>query len=269
MAVVTYDNRGNENNGFPCEKTTMDLRSADLVKITRQVLAMSETGKVGYITNSAGGWVGPKAAAEGTNEVAFIVSCVGPATSVKQQQIDCSIYTLREEFGLGPREIDEAVRFVELSFSRDKPKRVYREMVALLDSADAHGWADVLDDDDMPASGEELDAIWVRRNEYDPSQDLKAFPGPFLSVLGGNDYIVPYRENQARFQELFGEVGKKNYRIVVVAGAGHGLEHPHELRDLGYESELGKWYSYWKFDRVAPGTFDEIILFLQDYGIIE
>jgi pimeloyl-ACP methyl ester carboxylesterase len=269
LAVITYDNRGYEATGFPCEKTTMNLRSADLVKIVRQASDRDEVGPVGLITNSAGGWVAPKAAAEGKLDLAFMVTVVGPSTSVQDQQLDCCKYYIRNKLGLGQKEIDEAVQYMELSFSDRPDKKVFPEMMALLDSADAHGWRDVLDDDDVPPSLERMNELWVRRNKYDPAKDLQAFRGPFLSMLGGDDNIAPYRESLARFQELFDAVGKKNYRIVVMAGAGHGLEHRHLLRDLGYESELGKWYTYWKFDRVAPGAADEIIQFLRDYGIID
>ena len=51
------------------------------------------------------------------------------------------------------------------------------------------------------------------------------------------------------------------------------MEQGHTLRDLGYEESIGKWHTYFKFDRVArgvaPGALDEIIAFLREYGFIE
>jgi fermentation-respiration switch protein FrsA (DUF1100 family) len=66
----------------------------------------------------------------------------------------------------------------------------------VLNSARVHNWIDVLEEDDMPSSPAKLDELWVRRNDYDPAEDIKAFKGPFLSILGGDDYVVPYRENR-------------------------------------------------------------------------
>ena len=127
----------------------------------------------------------------------------------------------------------------------------------------------VFDFGDIQSSPEALDALWVRRNRYDPPESLKAFKGPFLSILGGSDFVVPYRENSARFQRLFNEVGKTNYRISILPSASHGMEHGHAARDLGFEENIGRWNTYFKFDRVAPGALDEIVAFLSDYGVIE
>jgi pimeloyl-ACP methyl ester carboxylesterase len=247
----------------------MDMHSADLARVTEQVDKMTFSGKIGYVSGSAGGWVAPKAAAETKASVDFMVTVAGPSTSVKQQQIDCSIYFVRDELGLGQNAVEEAVAYCEWEFSDEKPKKIHARLMSLLDSADAHGWREVLEDSDIPSSADELDKLWVRRNRYDPAEDLKAFRGPFLSILGGNDYVVPYKENMARFQEVFTEAGKTNYRIVVLPSAGHSMEHWHTNRDLGFESSIRQWYTYWKFDRVAPGAFDEIIAFLRDYEFID
>ncbi|MEM6269439.1 MAG: alpha/beta hydrolase [Bacteroidota bacterium] len=269
VAVVTYEKRGTPRTGFPCEKTTMDQHSADLARVTEQVAKNRFVGKLGYMSGSAGGWIAPKAAAETRAGVDFMITVAGPSTSVKQQQIDCSIYYVRDELGLDQNAIDEAVQFCELEYSDEAPEVIYRKLMILLDSADVNGWRDVLEDSDIPASAEAIDQLWVRRNRYDPAADFKAFRGPFLSILGGDDFVVPYRENIARFKEIFTAAGKTNYRIVVLPSAGHGMEHWHTNRDLGFERSIRQWYTYWKFDRVAPGAMDEVIAFLRDYGFIE
>ncbi|MCO6480723.1 MAG: alpha/beta hydrolase [Phaeodactylibacter sp.] len=269
MAVATFDKRGYERTGFPCEETTMDMHSADLARLTEQVAKLPYVSSVGYISYSAGGWVAPKAAAETQAEVAFIASVVGPSTSVKQQQLDCCVYYVRDQLGLGETAIKEALAYTELEYEEGNPEETYGKLMALLDSAEVNGWKDVLAEDDIPSSPEALDDLWVRRNRYDPAEDLQAFKGPFLSILGGDDYVVPYRENSARFQELFDAVGKTNYRISIIPGAGHGMEHGHQVRDLGYEKSIRKWPTYFKFDRVAPGAVDEIVAFLREYGFID
>lgn len=268
LAVVVYDKRGSEPTGFPCEEVSMELLTTDLVKITEKVSAQRFSDEVGYLSYSAGGWLAPRAAAQSSVEVAFIATIAGPSTSVKQQQIDCGNYYCREILGLSEPVIDDVIEYTELMFSDDSPKAVYKRMDALLEQGEKDGWLDVLEDDDIPSSAANLDAIWVRRNRYEPAEDLKAFKGPFLSVLGGSDFVVPWKENSQRFHQLFAEAGKTNYRVSVLPSAGHGMEHGNKVRDMGYYPELGKWYTYFKFDRVAPGAVDEFIAFLREYKFI-
>jgi len=269
LAVVTFDKRGYSRTGFPCEETTMDMHAADLARLTEQVKALPFIGKLGYMSYSAGGWVAPKAAAETEAAVDFMITVVGPSTSVKQQQLDCCAYYVRELLGLGEKSVEESQAYTELMFVTEEPKATYAEMMRLLDSAEVRGWKEVLVEDDIPASPEALEDLWVRRHTYDPAEDLQAFEGPFLSVLGGDDFVVPYKENRDRFVELFEEAGKENYRVSIIPSAGHGMEHGHRVRDLGYQRELSKWPTYFKFDRVAPGAMDEVIAFLREHGIIE
>lgn len=267
MAVVVFDKRG--RGDFPCEETTMELHAADLARVTEQVAALPFTGAVGHVTSSAGGWVSPKAARMCQAEVAFIVSIVGPSTSVLQQQLDCARYYVREELELDEVCVDEALAYTRLMFETKDKEGAFRKMQALLASGEEKGWIDVLEESDIPATAADLPKLWVQRNNYDPSEDLKAFKGPFLSVLGGDDFVVPFRENAARFEELFEAAGKTNYRIVVAPSAGHGMEHWHELRDLGYEPEVRRWHTYFKFDRVAAESVDELVGFLREYGFID
>ncbi|NND94382.1 MAG: alpha/beta fold hydrolase [Flavobacteriales bacterium] len=267
LAVITYDKRGNESTGYPCEMTNMRMHAKDLVKVTQKVKSMKFTEDVGYLAYSAGGWVAPMAAAQ--IDIDFMATIVGPSTSVKQQQLDCSVYYVRDQLKLDDDAVNEALEYCELEFSDDSPEIVFKQMKALLDSARVNGWIDVLEDSDIIGTPEGLDSLWVRRNRYDPAEDLQAFEGPFLSVIGGSDFVVPYKENIARFKELFDNVSKTNYRITMIPSANHGMEHWHKSRDLGYESSIRKWHTYFKFDRVAPGAMDEFISFMREYGFID
>jgi hypothetical protein len=269
IAVVAFDKRGSKNTDFPCGETTMDMHSTDLARIIEQVDNLPYVGQLGLMGYSAGGWVAPKAAAETDAQVDFMVTVVGPSNSVKQQQLDCCRYYVRGQLGKSDLAVREAMEYTETEFETGNPTRTYNKLMTLLDSAEVHGWKDVLVEDDIPSSPEALDDLWVRRNNYDPAEDLKSFKGPFLSILGGDDYVVPYRENRDKFVELFNEAGKTNYRIIIIPGAGHGMEHGHKMRDLGRQRSINKWPTYFKFDRVAPGAMDEMIAFLREYGIIE
>ena len=121
LAVVTFNKRGQANTDFPCGETTMDLHAQDLAMLTDQIGKLNYTESIGYLAYSAGGWVAPKAASQTETAVDFIVSVVGPSTSVRQQQIDCSVYYLRDQLGLKDQAIEEALLFPRATQMRYTP----------------------------------------------------------------------------------------------------------------------------------------------------
>jgi len=98
---------------------------------------------------------------------------------------------------------------------------------------------------------------------------LKNYEGSFLSILGEDDYVVPCQIQIERLEALFRESGKENYRIRVLPGAGHGLEHGPRVRDLGYNRTLRTRPYYFKYDRVAYGAIEEVVDFLARYSIVD
>ena len=260
-AVITYDKRGGRGEPRDCDRTTLDEHAADLVRVVAHVKRMPSTGTLGLIAESAGCWIAYKVAALRPKDISFMVSVVGPGTSVRDQQLDCATYYVRNELGLEARSVEEARQYTAMQYGTD-PDSVYACLVSLLDSARAHGWADVLDPSDIPESASSIKDLWARRNDYDPTNDLRRFKGPFLAVLGRQDNIVPWRENSERFRVLFGPNVRMDQQVVVVPGLGHGLEHGHCMRDLGYSSEMNAWNTYFKFEKVDARVLDIIITFL-------
>lgn len=268
LAVVTYDKRGGVGEARDCDRVTIAEHAADLMRVVDQVKAMPGTGPVGLIAASAGGWAAYQAAATRPGRVAFLITLAAPSTSVREQQSDCATYFVRDELGLDDRCVQEAQRYTETQFGADRAQ-VYAELSTLLDSAAAHGWIDVLDASDIPTSEAGVDDLWVRRNMYDPTDDLRAFSGPFLAILGEQDNIVPWRENSERFNALFAANGTGDQEVVVLSAMGHGMEHGHRARDLGYSAELNGWSTYFKFDRVDPRPLERIFDFLKRNDLLD
>lgn len=268
LAVVTYDKRGGVGDARDCDRVTIATHAADLARVVDQVAAMPGTGKVGLIAESAGGWAAYQAAAMRPKRVGFLVTIAAPATSVREQQLDCATYFVRDELGLDERSVQEAQRYTELQYGADR-STVYSGLRALLDSARTHGWIDVLDASDIPKDEASVDDLWARRNVYDPTADLRAFRGPFLALLGEADNIVPWRENGARFEELFAANGTTHQEVMVFSAMGHGKEHGHRLRDLGYSPEMNAWNTYFKFDRVDPRPLERTMDFLARHGFLD
>gem|GEM_PF-2643102 len=270
MATMIYDKRGANGTGYDYDITTIKQHTNDLLyalDLASQVPEI-DPAKIGFIATSYGGWIAPKAAAQSPREVAFIISMVGPSTSVQQQQLDASATYVRDILKANEEMILEVQEYTDLMYDESDTDNNFYRMKVLLQSAERNGWLPVLDDDDLIDNKEDMKALWVRRNRYDPGQDLQSFKGPFLSILGEKDWVVPYRENSLRFEALFSEIGKKNYHIVVLPSAPHWLEHGNVLRDLGWVSSLSSTHYYYKFDRVVPGVMDEMVLFLKKYDFL-
>ena len=268
LVVITFDKRGHRETGISCTETNLQQHAMDVATLSQIISTLPFVSSVGYLGYSAGGWVAPLAAKLSDIPIQFMATVVGPATSIRQQQLDCCTYYVGDRLGLDERCVLQARDYVNLSYADLPAQEHFSQMQILLDSAKKLGWVDVLEESDIPNTPEEIDKLWVRRNQYDPAEDLMQFEGPFLSILGTNDFVVPYRENRDRFVEIFAQANKTNYTVAIIPNAHHGMEHGHQLRDLGYQKETTSWPTYWKYDRVAPGAFDEIIRFLRHYQII-
>lgn len=270
IATLIYDKRGAEGTGYDYGITTIGQHTDDLLYALDLAARVPEINpeKIGFIGSSFGGWLAPKAAAQSPREVAFIISLVGSSTSVQQQQLDASASYVRDILKAKEELILEVQEYTDLMYDESDTDQNFYRMKVLLQSAERTGWLPVLDDDDLIDNKEDMKALWVRRNRYDPAQDLQSFQGPFLSILGEKDWVVPYRENSLRFEALFSEAGKKNYRIAVIPSAPHWLEHGNVLRDLGWISSLSSTHYYYKFDRVVPGVMDEMVVFLREYDFL-
>jgi pimeloyl-ACP methyl ester carboxylesterase len=267
IATFVYDKRGSTPSGFPCEESTHDLNVSDVKKIASFLSKQSgiDGGNIGLISYSAGGWVAPEVAVD--EELAFLITVVGPTTSVKEQQIDGLEAFLKAE-GYDNEDIKDAVRYTELMFSESNYEEAWREMQKLIDAGDNSGWTDWLVEDDYAATPEDLKKMWVQRFGYDPADDLKRFQGPYLAIFGEKDNVVPYEKQLERLVSLMSSAGKTNYHTRVVAEGFHNLEHGPKVRELGNLPETRSPVYYFKYDRVGYGAFQYIVDFLTDYEFL-
>ncbi|MFZ6052592.1 alpha/beta hydrolase family protein [Halocola ammonii] len=264
MAAFVYDKRGSDPSGFPCGESTHDLNVSDVSTIVKKLSKDKriDDSKIGLISYSAGGWIIPDVASTSTVPIAFMVTIVGPPTSVKEQQMDgMEAFMVKE--GMDESAIRDAQRYIELLFVEENLDETYNELQSLLEKGDDSGWSQWLVEDDYVESPDDFDKLWVQRFAYDPAEDLKNYEGPYLAVFGENDDIVPYKKQLDRLYQIMDEADKTNYEVKVIAAAGHGMEHGSDLKIIGSDSY------YYKFDRVAFGAIQYIIDFLSENEIIE
>ncbi|MBX2815977.1 MAG: alpha/beta hydrolase, partial [Saprospiraceae bacterium] len=244
IAVLSYHKRGTGTSTGDCENANLDELVSDLRSIHSYLrnhpLSFEHIGVIG---SSAGAWVAARAAEQ--TDFDFMISMVGPSTSVYEQQMQSLEYGL-EEFGLTAQDEADLIEFTELSFNAPVAQSTFDTMQQLLTKAKSNGWIGLLEGSDIPNSPGGIDSLWVRRHRYDPRASLSDFKGPMLAIFGGNDWIVPYKENIARLSECFSQSRAGLLTTVVAPNAGHGLY------ELPSRVELGDMQSYWYFGGVPP-----------------
>jgi pimeloyl-ACP methyl ester carboxylesterase len=264
VAGLAFDKRGVGASKGRCESATIDDETNDVLAALDFLAGRPEIDRaqIGAIGSSAGGWVVPRAAARSKVALAFIVTTVGPATSVREQQLDNARYISRD-LKLSAEDQKPLMRYIELMFAKGDAEAQFAEMRRLIAEGERTGWAqEFLDETDVAPSAAEIKNLWVRRFNYDPRADLKRIRVPFLAFYGGGDRVVPPDENVPELRRLLTEAGNRNFRIVVIPEAGHGLDHGPRLQKLpGGKGNLEIYY--WKFGRSAPTYLQELVNFLQ------
>lgn len=264
VAGLAFDKRGVGASKGSCESATIEDETNDVLAALDFLAGRPEIDRaqIGAIGTSAGGWVVLRAAARSKVALAFVVTTVGPATSVREQQEDNARYISRD-LKLSAEDQKPLMRYIELMFAEGDAEAQFAEMRRLIAQGEKTGWAqEFLDTTDVAPSAAEIKNLWVRRFNYDPRADLKRIKAPFLALYGGNDRVVPPDENVPELRRLLTEAGNRNFRIVVIPEAGHGLDQGARLQKLpGGKGNMEIYY--WKFGRVAPTYLQELVDFLQ------
>lgn len=266
MAVLTYDKRGSGDSEGDCATFTLDDLAEDALAAFDFLAAHPriDSGRVGFFGESAGAWTVQAATERRMTDTeaalpAFIVTWIGPATSILQQQIG-SATTYGESVGLSRAQQDvlvDATRIIADGTLSDDA--AYARLARIRESARADGWLDKgFGPDDLPRSREGMDGLWLRRFRYDPSRFLgKMGDLPYLSVLGAKDPIVPVEENADALR-----MAAPHARVVVLPESGHGYDHVAQSRPRLDGEPL------WIFEGPDVGFTAETVRFLREQGIM-
>jgi pimeloyl-ACP methyl ester carboxylesterase len=261
ISVLVYNKRGTGKSSGDCSKATISDLAADVVACKNYLEAHPNNYEhIGVLGSSAGGWVMAKA--EESTDFDFMISIVGPSTSVKEQQLQSMNYGF-DFYKLSQAAKDALVEYTEMMFTAKPTQASFKRFEELLASSKQNGWDELLDDTDIPKSATEISNLWVRRHAYDPKQVLSSFNKPFLAIYGEIDWIVPYKENVARLKEVFSDTRTDLLNITIAYDAEHGTETKEKYRTLTNDK------SYWRFFRIAPSVQISIIDFLMKYDFID
>ena len=258
VSTLSYHKRGTGNSTGDCNLATIDDFVNDLISIKEFLGAVPyQYENIGVIGSSAGGWVMMKAS-ERTN-FDFLISIVGPSTSVREQQLQSLEKGIRH-FKLSETAKKEITAYTNLVFDAEPSEKSFDKFQQLLKGAQKNGWNSLLDGTDIPGSAGDISNLWVRRHNYDPTEAFRNCEVPLLAIYGEKDWIVPHQENIERLQQLFDGSRSKYLTTVLLPEAEHGTEVSE-----GYQ-ELPNEHSYWRFFRISPKVQIEIIRFLKQHN---
>ena len=271
MAVLTYDKRGTGESGGDCDSFTLDDLVGDVLSALEFARSDSRIApqRIGLWGGSAGAWT-IQAATEHTlsdpetRPPAFLVTWIGPATSIAQQQAD-SGRAIGADLGLSETELASVQEALALSLDDTlDPDRVHARLNAIADAADAAGWrSSMFDTSDIPASPADVERLWIRRFRYDPTELLRNLSDiPYLAVLGEDDPIVPFEINRDALLSAASISGNPNMEVVGIPAMGHGFEHGDR------EAALPSGEVYFKMDTVEPLYFTATVEFLREMGFL-
>lgn len=260
IAVLAFHKRGTGKSTGDCSVATIGDLASD-VKAWKEYLAThpDQYENIGVLGSSAGGWVMLRTEEE--TDFDFMISVVGPSTSVRDQQFQSMAYGV-DFYKLSPEAKKNVEEYTTLMFDAPATSESFERFQSLLKTAESQKWKQLLDDTDIPPSIEGIDSLWVRRHNYDPGETLKKINRPFLAIYGQRDWVVPYRENIERLNELFGEEHKDKLNTIVAFNAEHGTDTEEKYVTLNDK------LSYWHFFRISPQLRLEIISFLKKYDLI-
>ena len=260
VAVIAFNKRGTGESTGDCNTATIGDLAEDVIAWKKYLETRPENFQnIGVLGSSAGGWVMVKAQEKANFD--FMISIVGPATSVKEQQFQSLEYGAAF-YQLSPEAKAQIIEYTNLVFSAKANPKTFGRMQELLLQAEQQDWKKLLDDTDIPASTDAIDSLWVRRHNYDPEKVLSKFKNPFLAIYGGIDWIVPYKENIEELKQFFPGDRASLLTTVVAHNAEHGTEV------AGNYIKLRNNGSYWHFFRISPQVTIEIIKFLEEHQFI-
>lgn len=260
ISVLAYQKRGTGKSTGDCTTATIQDLALDLQEVKKYLESHSNNYQnIGVLGISAGGWTMTNA--EENIDFNFMISVVGPATSVKDQQLQSM------EYGARFYNLEEAARqnlraYTNLMFEAKANQRDFDKMNKLLLLAEREQWKQLLDDTDIPKEVSEINNLWVRRHNYDPEKSLSNFEKPFLAIYGERDWIVPFDENINVLEDYF-LTRKNNLNTVVAYNAEHGMEMEAKWINLNNN------HTYWHFYRISPEVRIEIVKFLRKYNLIK
>ena len=255
VVALAFDERGFGGSTGDTETTAAD-RFNDVNGALDALHARSDLGAVGLFSYSAGGWIIPTVAAQ-RDDVAFVVTFVGPAVSLADQQGHVTAAFMRASGdAFSDDEYAEAFAYQLRTVTLAQERAPWSDFEAINAPARAARWAEHAL---IPDSLDATDLVYFRLHPYDaPTWPART---PVLAVFGERDLIVPPTENVPVLRRTFAE--HPDATILVVPGADHTLARPTAI--VGKGTWPDRFYRPWTR---SPLVLTTLIEWLQTRFVI-
>jgi pimeloyl-ACP methyl ester carboxylesterase len=252
LAVLLTDKRGSGASGGDWRQAGFDELARDALAGVEYLRTREEIDpeRVGLVGLSQGGWVAPIAATL-SERVAFVIVVSGATVSFAEQSMVEMGNTARQA-GLAETHVQEV-----LALNKAAAKYLltgeWSQYAAARNRALTTPWSPIAAG--FPASPDLPIWTFLRKSAaFDPMPYWLLLSQPVLVVYGADDERdnVPVAESVRRLEHGFAKVLKRNYRTVVVPGAGHSLwitADPHK-----FAPEFLAALTSWIGEYVTAGT---------------
>ncbi|MEP0545373.1 MAG: alpha/beta hydrolase [Rhodothermales bacterium] len=254
VAALAFDGRGTGRSTGDSDAVTGEDRFDDVRAALDALHTRGDLGPVGLMSNSAGGWIVPGMAAE-RDDVAFVVTLVGPAESLADQQGHVTTAFMRAS----------GERFSEAEYAE---AFAYQRQTVVFAQADA-AWAD-FERINAPARAarwsehalipdrlDDADLDYFRRRRAFAAPPWDRVRVPVLAVYGEDDPIVPPADNVPRLRAAL--AANPDVTVLVLPGADHSLARP--VATVGEGAWPDRFYRPWTR---SPLLFDTLVAWFGD-----
>ncbi|MEW6208545.1 MAG: alpha/beta fold hydrolase [Acidobacteriota bacterium] len=221
IAVLLPDKRGSGKSAGDWRKANFNLLAQDALAALGVLKSQPgiDTGKMGLVGLSQGGWIAPLAASL-SKDVKFIIAVSGASVTVGEQVFHEMIQTFRQR-KVSEADIEIAKEIFPLSESYMKTGAGWEEYQAKLERAPFSVR--------LAFIGRKDDWRWNWYREvfyFDPIPYWQRFDAPVLVVYGEEDEYdnVPVRESVARLERVM--KSGRDLAIKVYSGSGHAIGDP-------------------------------------------
>ena len=244
VATLAFDKRGTGSSTGDWLEVGFDQLAADVIAGVEYLTGLPEiaAGSIGLQGQSQGGWIAPLAASR-SNEVAFVITIVGPlVTPAVEGHWDAEWGLTEAGFGAA-----EYARAREVLLLRDEAIRTgdgWEAVQTAIDGISGETWFAHTGLPREVAPNPERTAWYGLIMDFDPVPVFEGLDLPILAIFAERDESIP----TARSVEILEEIkaaGGKDITIRVFPDANHGMR-------VGPTADRFRW------ERYAPGFLEAL-----------
>ncbi|MBT8479164.1 MAG: alpha/beta hydrolase [Gemmatimonadetes bacterium] len=221
IAALAFDGRGTGGSTGDNDSASAEDRFDDVRGALDFLAHRNDLGPVGLLGNSAAGWIVPTIAAE-RDDVRFVVTLVGPAESLADQQGHVTTAFMRASGEVFTEaEYEEAFEYQRRTVVLSQEGASWADFQRINRPARTSSWAEHAL---IPDSLDAPDLDYFRRRIGFTKPRWEQVRVPVLAVYGEDDVVVPPEDNVPLLQAAL--AGNEDVTIVVLPGADHALARP-------------------------------------------